>query len=155
MKELTKDLPRGWKAALARHCKIEPPSVSDWVSGRTVTLEGKNLIKAAEFFNVNPSWLATGKGGKEISGEHVFSVNETKARYQVEENDLIEQDLKSLDHDEADVWRTRLEILKSQMTNIKTEIRAAANKARRQQMEKSDRKDANKAPDPPLEIRRA
>lgn len=55
---------RGWQAALARHCKVQPPSVADWVSGKTKTLEGENLVLAAEFFVVNPTWLATGKGEK-------------------------------------------------------------------------------------------
>lgn len=62
--ELTADLPRGWKASLARHCQVEPPSVSDWVTGRTKTLEGKNLLLAAQYFRVEPHWLATGRGSK-------------------------------------------------------------------------------------------
>lgn len=62
--DLSKDLERGWQAALARHCKINPVSVANWVSGKSKSLEGANLLKAAEFFQVNPSWLATGKGHK-------------------------------------------------------------------------------------------
>lgn len=62
--ELSAGLGRGWQAKLAKHCGIKPPSVADWLSGKTKKLEGQNLVKAAEFFNVMPQWLATGKGKK-------------------------------------------------------------------------------------------
>jgi len=55
---------RGWRAALARACEVSAPSVSDWFSGKTVSLEAKSLIKAAEFCGVRPYWLMTGKGPK-------------------------------------------------------------------------------------------
>jgi phage repressor protein C with HTH and peptisase S24 domain len=64
--ELSSGMKRGWMAALARHCKINPVSVSDWVAGRTKSLDGANLLRAADFFKVNPEWLATGKGQKDI-----------------------------------------------------------------------------------------
>lgn len=80
--ELTKDRPRGWKADLARHCQVKPPSVSDWASGRTLTLEGSNLLGAASFFGVNPEWLRTGRGSKyptfgdwPLSGELLAALN--------------------------------------------------------------------------------
>jgi phage repressor protein C with HTH and peptisase S24 domain len=47
---------------LARHCKIAPPSVSDWLSGKTKKLEGSNLLSVSRFFGCNQDWLATGKG---------------------------------------------------------------------------------------------
>lgn len=62
--ELSQDLPRGWKAALARHCGVAAPSVSDWTTGQTKTLGGSTLLKAAEFFKCYPKWLAEGKGPK-------------------------------------------------------------------------------------------
>jgi transcriptional regulator with XRE-family HTH domain len=52
-------------ADLARACKIKPPSVADWLSGKTKKMEGANLLLAAEFLNVDPWWLATGEGKKE------------------------------------------------------------------------------------------
>lgn len=64
LKELGHDLKRGWQASLARHCGVKPPSVADWVSGKSKSLEGENLLKAAEFFGVTPTWLATGRGPK-------------------------------------------------------------------------------------------
>lgn len=68
--ELSSGMKRGWMAALARHCDINPVSVSDWVSGRTLKMEGTNLLRAADFFKVNPLWLDTGKGNKAILSDH-------------------------------------------------------------------------------------
>lgn len=65
--------PRGWQAELARFCKIRPPSVADWVSGKTKTLDGENLLRAAEFFKCNPIWLATGKGKKDPEPQGFFA----------------------------------------------------------------------------------
>lgn len=49
-------------ADLARACGVKPPSVSDWLSGKTKKMEGANLLAAAEFLDVNYWWLAAGKG---------------------------------------------------------------------------------------------
>lgn len=54
--------PKVSQAALARACGIKPPSVNDWLSGKTKTIEGQNLLLAAEFLGVAPKWLATGRG---------------------------------------------------------------------------------------------
>jgi transcriptional regulator with XRE-family HTH domain len=62
--DVSKDLPRGWQARLAEHCGVSQPSVADWVSGKTKTLDGLNLTRAAQFFGVNPLWLGAGKGPK-------------------------------------------------------------------------------------------
>jgi phage repressor protein C with HTH and peptisase S24 domain len=69
--EVAKDLPRGWKAQLARHCNVSPPSVSDWTTGQTKTLVGSNLLKASEFFGVHPDWLASGKRPKYLNAQEV------------------------------------------------------------------------------------
>jgi transcriptional regulator with XRE-family HTH domain len=62
LKELGKDKGRGWQAALARACGVKPPSVAEWLNNTTKNVEGKNVLAAAEFFGVNPTWLLTGKG---------------------------------------------------------------------------------------------
>jgi len=49
-------------AALARACKVKPPSVHAWLSGRTKTIEGANLLAAAKLLGVSPDWLASGVG---------------------------------------------------------------------------------------------
>lgn len=48
--------------ALATACGVKPPSVSDWLSGKSKTMVGQNLIAAAEFLRVRPKWLAEGVG---------------------------------------------------------------------------------------------
>ena len=53
------------KAGLARACGIKQPSVSDWFSGQTAALEGRNLIAAAAYLDVSPEWLATGRGRRQ------------------------------------------------------------------------------------------
>lgn len=54
--------PKVRAADLARACGIKPPSVSDWLSGKTKSIDEDNLLKAARFLNVHPWWLASGKG---------------------------------------------------------------------------------------------
>ena len=49
-----------WKGA-----GVSSGAYSQWMSGGTV--KGETLIKLAKLFNVNPDWLATGKGEKESS----------------------------------------------------------------------------------------
>lgn len=53
------------KAGLARACGISKPSVSNWFSGKTMSLDGGNLLKAAAYLGVKAEWLATGKGRME------------------------------------------------------------------------------------------
>ena len=79
--ELSKDLSRGWQAELARQCGVKAPSVSDWASGKTQTLEGEHLLLAAHYFKVNPTWLSTGKGPKRpanAADSHVTSRGEVR-----------------------------------------------------------------------------
>lgn len=54
--------PRVKQVDLAKACGIKPPSVSDWLNGRSVNIEGKNLLAAAKILNVRPEWLSTGRG---------------------------------------------------------------------------------------------
>jgi DNA-binding transcriptional regulator YdaS (Cro superfamily) len=54
--------PRISQAALARACGVRPPSVTNWLSGRTKRLEGANLLAAARALNVSPDWLSSGNG---------------------------------------------------------------------------------------------
>lgn len=53
--------------ALAKACGVSQPSVSDWLNGSTKSIDGVNLIAAAEFLKVTPKWLATGLGLKYFS----------------------------------------------------------------------------------------
>lgn len=54
--------PKLTQRALAEACGIHPVSVNDWYHDRTQTIEGANLLKAAQFLKVNPRWLADGVG---------------------------------------------------------------------------------------------
>lgn len=59
---LFREKPDAKPADLARACRIKPPSVSGWMSGKTKQLEATNAIRAAAFFGVHTWWLATGEG---------------------------------------------------------------------------------------------
>ncbi len=50
------------KSELARLCGVSPSAVTQWESGETKTLEGENLVRAADALRVDALWLATGKG---------------------------------------------------------------------------------------------
>ena len=52
------------KTALWKGCGLSSGAISHWFNGSTQTLEGKNLLNAAKVLNVDPNWLATGKGKK-------------------------------------------------------------------------------------------
>jgi len=82
IKELSAGMPRGWQADLARKCGIKPSSVAGWVSGKTASIDGNNLVNASEFFGVNPDWLQKGKGKKHPESQEV--VGEV-GRYEVPE----------------------------------------------------------------------
>lgn len=50
------------KRALARAVGVSAPSVNQWFSGKTQNIQYQYLVKAADFLEVNPHWLATGEG---------------------------------------------------------------------------------------------
>lgn len=54
------------QAELARRCAVRAPSVSDWLSGKTKSLTGMNLLKASQALGVSQEWLGTGKGKKRL-----------------------------------------------------------------------------------------
>lgn len=49
------------QSGLAAACGIKPPSVSDWISGKTKSIRSEHLHNAAKYLNVSAEWLATGK----------------------------------------------------------------------------------------------
>lgn len=52
------------KSELAARLGISPSAITQWVNGSTTSIDGENLVKAAEVLKVNPTWLATGRGSK-------------------------------------------------------------------------------------------
>lgn len=51
-------------ARLAAACEVKPPTAFNWHSGRTKSIQGEPLLRAAKVLGVTPEWLATGKGPK-------------------------------------------------------------------------------------------
>lgn len=64
LKELTTDIGRGWQSSLARHCGVTRAAITNWLSGRNKGIESTHLFAIADYFRVNPRWLATGAGPK-------------------------------------------------------------------------------------------
>ena len=64
LKELTADIGRGWQSSLARHCGVTRAAITNWLSGRNKGIESTHLFAIADYFRVNPRWLATGAGPK-------------------------------------------------------------------------------------------
>lgn len=56
-------------ADLARAAKVKPPSVSNWISGRTKQIKGENLLLAAAVLQCSPRWLATGMGSPAVTAD--------------------------------------------------------------------------------------
>lgn len=105
IKKLLAGPPKISQAALARACGIKPPSVNDWVSGKTKSIEGENLLRAAAFLKVSPLWLATGRGAMKASAD-AEQLAMLKARdYATLNNDekrkLLELDINPLVHGDA------------------------------------------------------
>lgn len=55
---------------LAAACGVKPPSVSDWLNGKTKTLKSGSAYRASQFLGVNQLWLTDGKGPKRPSSEN-------------------------------------------------------------------------------------
>ena len=113
LKEAMKGPPKITGVALARACKVTPPSVNGWLSGKSKTIEGSNLVAAAEFLKVNPKWLADGKGPK-------YPTEETAPVYRISEPTPPTYHRRNTDCDE---WTT--EVIKL-MQSLRPEQREGA-----------------------------
>lgn len=49
-------------AEIARACEVQPPSVWDWINGKTKTLKSDTARLGAKLFGCDQNWLATGVG---------------------------------------------------------------------------------------------
>jgi transcriptional regulator with XRE-family HTH domain len=61
-KETANKLERITQVGLAKHCGVSTASVSDWITGKSASMEAENLLKAAEYLHVSAKWLASGHG---------------------------------------------------------------------------------------------
>lgn len=59
--------PKITQQALADAAHVSQTSVNDWLSGKSKSMRGGNLIAVAKHLKVNASWLATGKGQREVN----------------------------------------------------------------------------------------
>ena len=71
------------QAGLAKYCKVKPPSVSKWLNGTTSILRGQNLLRAAEFLECDPDWLASGKGFWATKSTEKLFINNVNSPYVV------------------------------------------------------------------------
>lgn len=56
------ELAGGSITELAMIADVKPPSVSDWLNGKTKSLKSKPAARMAERFNLNVAWVAEGRG---------------------------------------------------------------------------------------------
>lgn len=82
---------------LARAVGVKPPSVSDWLSGKSKNMDGPNLVRAAKFLKVNSTWLGTGVG-QPTDKEKEFSQN-----FDFTHLELIK--IPVLDYVQAGMWK--------------------------------------------------
>lgn len=87
---------------LARAVGVKPPSVSDWLSGKSKTMEGENLLKASKFLGVNPNWLASGIGMPTDKNKEIIKPDELS---NVLFRDLSLYKIPILDFVQAGLWR--------------------------------------------------
>ena len=88
LKEAMKGPPRVTGVSLAKACQCSTPSVSDWRSGKTMTMEGGHLLAAAKHLGVDPNWLAFGVGVKHPRPELPTSYRQSRINHAMK---LMEQ----------------------------------------------------------------
>lgn len=102
LKEAMAGPPKVTGKALAQACGVKPPSVSDWLTGKTKTIEGSNLIAAAERLRVRPKWLADGTGPMRdptYSGGPVSARDSDAVAYMTPTKDPLECKMLTLFHE--------------------------------------------------------
>lgn len=63
----------------ARLAQVKPPSVAQWLNGRTKEISGETLLLAATALQCSPKWLATGVGPRNAEEGH--RAEEPRAAY--------------------------------------------------------------------------
>lgn len=87
LKLAMKGPPKVSQVDLAKACGIKPPSVANWLSGKSKTMEGSNLLAASKRLRVNPEWLASNRGTMR-NPEH-NRLEEERAAYNLDDQALI------------------------------------------------------------------
>lgn len=65
-------------AELAKSVGVTSAAVSRWETGQVKNLRMEHLFSIARVLDVNPEWLATGRGGRQ---KHPYGVQEEPASY--------------------------------------------------------------------------
>ena len=86
---------------LARAVGVKPPSVSDWLSGKSKKMEGENLLKASKFLGVNADWLASGNGSPKNNKQNIKGDELSNILFR----DLHLHKIPVLDYVQAGLWR--------------------------------------------------
>lgn len=107
--------PRRTQVALAKACGVHPVSINDWVHGRTQTIEGTNLLKAAAFLEVNPRWLAEGLGP-------MRSIEAGTSRSEGGEENPESQDVRAMLTSLASLASTQRPTLRKNLANLLVEL---------------------------------
>jgi transcriptional regulator with XRE-family HTH domain len=101
--------PRITQASLARACKVSAPSVNDWISGKSQSMDGANLLAAARHLGVTPEWLATGRGPMRLNTSTIRDGTESysplalrvESQFLTPDPDILYEALTLLVHDES------------------------------------------------------
>lgn len=99
--------PKVSQVAVARAAKVTPTSVNDWLSGKSRTMAGENLLAVAALLGVTPTWLATGRGQMRVNNSAQATAPEpsgiggTSSQSATLTEDILHEALTLLAHDEG------------------------------------------------------
>lgn len=68
---------------LAKYCDVSRMTVSAWFSGKSTSIDGKNLGKVAEYLQVNPLWLVGNDDNININNGITINGNNTNHGTQI------------------------------------------------------------------------
>jgi len=78
---------------LAAAAGVRPPSVSDWINGKTRSLKSAPAWRASKFLGVEHQWLTEGIGTMRKNVEHKLSGNVSTLVHRVAEPNQDEREL--------------------------------------------------------------
>jgi transcriptional regulator with XRE-family HTH domain len=57
------------KSDIARIAKVKPPSVSNWLDGKTKNLKAAPALRLSRYFKIHMQWLTAGVGPMELADD--------------------------------------------------------------------------------------
>ena len=85
------------KTDLWKGCGLSSGAITHWFNGSTQTLKGDSLLNAAKVLKVNPIWLNTGKGVKQLSAVHPLDEYKFEVMTSNEKNIILYHKIKALE----------------------------------------------------------